>query len=519
LTAEFSAFNQVLVIVILAGAMFAFATTRWRAEIIAISALAIGALSGVVDQSAIFRGFSDPAVITVIEILMLAQLVARSGLIDHYTRPVLAAINTEQQLVLFLIVAGASISAFMNNIGALVIMMPVAYSGCRRLNISPRRVLMPLSFATLLGGMCSLIGTPANLVVSSARQETLGAPLDFFSFAIAGVPAAAAGLALIAALHQLRFALSKRMDIQSRVKSPTDESVVFEMQISEQSEWAGRSLFEIERDEDVRVIHVIRDEQFVFAQRAKIRIFVGDTLVLSSNHDRFDRLFDEGAVAPGFDSKTFVQDAVVTPSSVLLGSTVGSALPFETHDVRLVAIRGGDIRADGRFADVRISLGDVIVLAGDRSSISASLENIGCLALAPRRKATPGAVAPVSAIALACGVGLAAFSILPPETAFGIALLIAAIFGGASLPDLLRRLDWRVIILLAALIPLGGAFQESGAAAQIVQPVLAIAHSNELAVIAAIWVTATLITPFLNNVATADGADRYRGSENLRNKP
>lgn len=503
MTPDHSALEQAGIILILAAAMAAFAMTRWRAEVIAISALAIGALTGIVDAQSIFSGFSDPAVITVIEILMLAQLVARSGLIDHYARPVLAAVTTEAQLNLFLVSAGAALSVFMNNIGALAIMMPVAYSGCRRLSISPHRVLMPLSFATLLGGMCSLIGTPANLVVSAARQEAFGASLGFFSFAIAGAPAALAGVIWLAASRDLKISLRGLKASIRRPKRGTEEEILFEVATSERSEWAGRRLTEIEADEHLNILHVLRDGQFVFGRRDAIKVFIGDTLVVSAGHDVFDKLFDTGLVAPGFDSKTFVQEAVVTPSSVLLGSTIGAILPFETHDVRVVGIRGANIRADGRFEDIKISLGDVIVLAGDKTSILASLESAGCLALAPRRKSAPGALTPLSAIALAGGVGLAAFGVMRTDAAFGLALALMAVIGRASIPDLLRRLDWRVIIMLAALIPLGAAFERSGAAAAIVRPILLLSHSSEIVVIGAIWAMATMITPFLNNVATA----------------
>ncbi len=500
---DHSVIHQAGIILILAAAMAGFAMTRWRAEVIAISALAVGALTGIVDAQSIFSGFSDPAVITVIEILMLAQLVAKSGLVDHYARPVLASLTTEAQLNLFLITAGAALSVFMNNIGALAIMMPVAYSGCRRLSISPHRVLMPLSFATLLGGMCSLIGTPANLVVSAARQESFGASLGFFSFAIAGAPAALAGLIWLAASRDLKNSLRGLKASEGQAQRGRDEKILFEVAVSERSEWAGRRLIEIENDEDINILHVLREGQFVFARRDAIKVWVGDILVIAASHDILDKLFDAGLVVPDFDSSTFIQEAVVTPSSVLLGSTIGAVLPFETHDVRVVGIRGANIRADGSFHDIRISLGDVIVLAGDKTSIIASLEGAGCLALAPRRKSAPGALSPISAIVLAGGVGLAAFGIMRTEAAFGIALAVMAIIGGASLPDLLRRLDWGVIIMLAALIPLGTAFERSGAAAAIVQPILLLSDTNEFVIIGAIWAMATVITPFLNNIATA----------------
>jgi di/tricarboxylate transporter len=176
---------------------------------------------------------------------------------------------------------------------------------------------------------------------------------------------------------------------------------------------------------------------------------------------------------------------------------------LDGHDIRIVGLRGAHIRADGRFADVTISVGDVLILTGDHQAVARVLEDAGCLMLAARQEPVPGRITPFAALALAAGIILAATQIASPEIAFALSLLAVAVAGQASLSDLLRRLDWRVVLMLASLIPLAHAFERSGAAAQIAMPIIFVAQGSDLALVAAVWGVTTLITPFLNNVATA----------------
>jgi len=490
---------QIAIIALLAVTMAAFAANRWRPELIALLALAAAAALGLVTAGSMFSGLSDPAVVTVIEILMLAQLLARSGVIDRIARPALARISTERQLVLFLMATGATLSVFMNNIGALAIMMPVAYSGCRLLAISPRSVLMPLSFATLLGGMCSLVGTPANLVVGAAHESASGASLSFFSFAIAGVPATLIGILWLTATHHS----ARKGEAPASRRSHETERVLFEMTIPDASSWAGRSVEDVEATDAIDILNIVREGKFVFDRRRNTKIFAGDRLILVSDHAIFDHHFDSGDIDPQWSGSTQVFEAAVPPSSMAIGSVVGELLPFQAPDAAIVGLRGAHLRAEGRFADVRLSVGDVMLVAGDRRNVAAAVEEAGCLLLAGTRKSAPGALTPFAALALVAGVIIAALQLAPPEIAFGAALLATAASGVAALPDLIRRIDWRVVIMLAALIPLAGAFEATGAATAIARPIFALTQGGDVLLIGAIYFICVLITPVLNNVAAA----------------
>ena len=193
-------FAQAAIVAILLGMLAAYATERFRVEIVALCGLAVAFLTGVVPVQNVFAGFASPAVITVVEVLLVVAALSRARVIDSFARRIVYHFHSERAVLAVICATGAFVSVFMNNIGALALMFPVAMSVCQRLNLSPARMLMPLSFATLLGGMCSLTGTPANLVVNQWLTSEAGRSFGYFQLALLGLPLAVAGLAwLIAA--------------------------------------------------------------------------------------------------------------------------------------------------------------------------------------------------------------------------------------------------------------------------------------------------------------------------------
>jgi di/tricarboxylate transporter len=496
--------EQVLVISVFAATLAGFALGRFRPEIVALTALAAGAGLGLVGPGEVFSGFTSPAVLTVIQILMLAQLLQQSGLVDRVAAPMLARVKSERGLLVLLTLGGGGLSIFINNAGALAIMLPLAYAGCRQTGTPVKAVLMPLSFATLLGGMCSLIGTPANLVLSGVHADAAGVGLGFFTFAVAGAPALAVGAAYMVWRARRASASAPEAEVSSDHEVAV-RSAIFEVMVPPGSGLAGKSLSTVEIERSWRVHHVVREERFLFARREGVRLQPDDLLVVEAA--RSSRPPSDGDGRDGSDDKPGVQerDAVVTAGAVIVGSSIGSILAFEEHGVEIVAVRSAHPRVDGRLGDMRVAIGDVLTLRGDQSAIAHAIDAAGCLPLiAPDAEASPPAMTPFAGLALAGGVLAAAFGLATPEIAFGVALLVMAMFGAASLPELLRRVDWGVIIMLAALIPLAGAFEASGAARALASPILAVAPDlAPLFVIAATWLLTALITPFLNNVATA----------------
>ena len=188
-------FHQIATVAILLAMLAAYATERFRVELVAMAGLAAGFAVGVVPAANVFRGFATPAVVTVAEVLLIVSALSASRAVDSFARRIVARARSETAVLAIICGTGAFVSIFMNNIGALALMFPVTLSVCARLNIAPGRMLMPLSFATLLTGTCSLTGTPANLVVNQWLVQETGHGMGYFELAWLGGPVAAAGLA------------------------------------------------------------------------------------------------------------------------------------------------------------------------------------------------------------------------------------------------------------------------------------------------------------------------------------
>src|SRR4029079_8720029 len=198
-------FAQAAIVVILLGMLAAYATERFRVELVALCGLGAGFLAGVVPVQNVFLGFASPAVVTVVEVLLVVAALSRARVIDSFARRIVFHFRSERAALAVVCCTGAFVSVFMNNIGALALMFPVTMSVCQRLDLSPARMLMPLSFATLLGGMCSLTGTPANLVVNEWLVGESGRNFGYFELALLGGPLAVAGLVWLVVAAPLSF--------------------------------------------------------------------------------------------------------------------------------------------------------------------------------------------------------------------------------------------------------------------------------------------------------------------------
>ncbi|QRM53704.1 SLC13 family permease [Sinorhizobium sp. BG8] len=210
-----SAFEQIAIIALLVTVLFIFSLDRFRIELVACVGLATGFALGLVPANAVFSGFSNPAVVTVVEILLIVHVLGRADALHPFARRFFAVVRSEAALIASLCLLAAFVSVFMNNIGALALVMPVVLEAGRSTGLGERKLLLPVSYATLLGGTCSLIGTPANLLVSDALRDVTGSGFYFFDFAYAGVPVALSGLAVIIAwvprmfeAKEVRLALS-----------------------------------------------------------------------------------------------------------------------------------------------------------------------------------------------------------------------------------------------------------------------------------------------------------------------
>lgn len=493
-------FDQIAIIALLAGMFIAYALDRFRVELVALSGLAIAFVAGLVPLDSVFSGFSNPAVITVAEVLLVVSVLARTRAVEGFASFILARAQGERPVLAILCVAGAGVSVFMNNIGALALMFPVTLSVCSRLGVHPGRMLMPLSFATLLGGMCSLTGTPANLVVNEWHIAETGGGFDYFSLGSIGGPVAIAGIVW------LIFA-SPRLFCRGTAAAPPDlvqpGSLLVQLDVPASSKLIGMAVADLARAYDIEVHDVFRNGAHVFARRDAILIAAGDALLAEADLAVIDRLADAGVVLFDPSGKERLE-AVVTPESYLIGSRIGDLATLSDQGVTVIGLASRRRRIEGTFGDLQISLGDVVVLAGGRQALREVANEAALLALLPRATRAPRPDAFRSTAIFAVGVVATALNFAPPEIAFGLVVLAMALTGSLRLREALQDLNWTIIILLACMIPLGSAVQNTGAARVIADAIVGTMPTTQpLAVTVVILMLATVITPFVDNVSVA----------------
>jgi di/tricarboxylate transporter len=497
-------FEQAAVAAILVGMFAAFFAGRWRHDVVALAGLMAAVLTGVVPAASAFSGFASPAVITVAAVLVLTRTLARSGVFDVLGGRLLAGASGTTAQIAILCATGAAISAFINNIGALALLMPVALAVARRHGRSPSLYLLPLSYATLLGGMSTLIGTPANLLVSEFRAAATGEPFAMFAFAPVGAPLALLGVAYLAAIGWRRVP-SRRDGGEPDIPLPAG-GYETELTVAQHSPHMGRSVGALERERGLQVYAIVRDGVRVFGRLAQETLRAGDVVLLKADAATLRRLVEAEGMVPHLGPEAedgILVEAVMMPDAVARGSSARTLDLWRRWGVTLVAASRRGRRSEGRLAEAPLSTGDVLLVHGNRDAVLAALAELGCLPLADRRLTLQPRRALAGGAIFGTAVTLAALGMAPPEIGFSLAvlaLLAARMLRPAEMYD---AVDWPVLVLLAVMIPMGGALIETGTAGLLAG--IAATATGDLGphVLLGLVLGATmLITPVLNNPAT-----------------
>lgn len=493
-------FDQIAIVVLLLCMFGAYALERFPAELVAAAGLSVAFGTGLVPIQNVFGGFSNPAVITVIEILLVVSVLARTHAIERLADLIIARARTERAVLAILCCCGAFVSVFMNNIGALALLFPVALSVCARLEIPPGRMLMPLSFATLMGGMCSLTGTPANLIVNEWKVNETGIGFGYFSLGLVGLPVTLAGLIWLVIVAPRMFGHMRGVPA-ALTSGPSD--FLFEVRVSNASDLVGIALPDAENNLAATIHDVMRAGVHVFARREDILIMADDVLLVECSLERFDEVQTQGKVAPAL-SRDDRLEVVVMPDSILLGSRMGALENFAEQGLHVLGLASRRHRIEGQFGDLQIGLGDVLILSGERTVLRNAAAEAGLLALSARPAKQMPADAYRSAIIFLLGVAATASGHVPPEIAFGGVVVVMALMGSLRLRSALQDVNWAIVILLACMIPLGTAIQDTGAARVIANGLVSwLPLADPFAVTLLMLLLAATITTFVDNVSTA----------------
>jgi di/tricarboxylate transporter len=498
-------FEQASLLILLLAMLILFSLDRIHIEVVSIAGLLGGYALGLYPADQIFTGFASPVVITVIEILLIVQVLARARLFDSLAARFAAARPSRFKVIASTSSLAGFMSIFMNNIGAFAITLPVALRLGTVLTIPRRQLVMPLSFAALLGGLVSLIGTPANLLVSDALTKTTGTGFRFFDFAYVGLPVAIAGILLMA--FRVQHLFPEPDEIPAAI-SPAARRIVVERRIPDVSPLIGARLSDCPARFAIKPYVLIRDDNFSFGPLDQLVIEPGDVLLAEGADATFADLAATQALtadahALGLQPDFTRIEAVVMPESTLVGSRVRSLEVFHSRGVAVTALSMRAPRIEGRFLDLQLSIGDILTLEGPRAAIAEALEESECLPLASTAPAEPALLSWRPFALFACGVAASAAG-LRPDVAFAGVVLALALLNHLNIRQAMADLNWPIIIMLAAMIPIGQAVASTGAAETIAGWLsLVVPITHPLIGIALILFLAMALTPFVNNATVA----------------
>ncbi|WP_341937908.1 SLC13 family permease [Marinimicrobium sp. C2-29] len=569
--------DQAIILAILAASIGLFLWGRWRHDMVALAALLACVVAGLIPGDEAFSGFGHGAVITVACVLVLSRGLQLTGAIDVMAQKVLPKSGGLALGIAALTGLGAVLSAFMNNVGALALLMPIGIQLANKQGVPPGAVLMPLAFGTILGGMTTLIGTPPNLIVSGFRAEEMGEPFRMFDFSPVGGLVALAGVAFIALLG---WRLVPRREPAGAEGFDTG-TYITEVRVSEKNKVVGKRLGDVEQmlDEgEAQIVGMVRSDMRVMAPHANRVLREGDILVLESEPEALSSVLsslglaleeafeEESEEEPEEDqeegheedheeepedeteqegvasSKTpearqdnidrnrvesddpeaddelegrekkspeetdlTLQELVAMPDSDLIGRTVSDIHLRSRYGINLLALSRQGQRSIKRLRSTRVHAGDVLLMQGTNDALGAFARDFGCIPLAERAIGMPDKGKAATAVGvMAAAVLVAALGWLPAAVAFAGAMLAYMALRVLPLRQVYESVDWPVVVLLAAMMPVAGVMASTGAADLIAVWLLDwFSMGSAIIALVIIMVVTMVLSSFMNNAATA----------------
>jgi di/tricarboxylate transporter len=507
--------EQILIFAVLAGALVLFVWGKWRYDVVALAALLAVTLPGLVAWEEAFLGFGHPAVITVAAVLIVGRALANSGVVGLLARQLSRVGTGTTAQITGLTVLVAVLSAFMNNVGALALLMPVAVRMARKNDRSPSLYLMPLAFGSLLGGLSTLIGTPPNIIIATFRQDATGEAFRMFEFTPVGAGIGVAGV-LFVSLVGWRI-LPRREGQASREQLFRTGEYLTEVLVPEDSPLVGKSLREVEREaeHEILVAGLVRGERRQAAPAWVERVRAGDILIVSGESEDLREFVEESRVEFAEDREldeevlgsddVELMEVVVTPNSRLVGRDPRDLRIRIRFGMNILAVARQGARLKERIAKTRFRVGDVLLVQGPRATLFEAVPSLGLLPIAERDLTVGNPRKAALAVGIfGAAVALAAFGLLEIQIAFVAAAVGVVVAGLISLEESYASVDWPVIVLLGAMIPVGQALETTGAAALVGDGLLDMTMNAGPAVaVGAVLVVTMLLSDVINNAAAA----------------
>ncbi len=507
-------YEQIVLFIVMGGVLLLLLWGRWRYDLVAFTGLVVAVLFGVVDAHEAFAGFGHPAVIIVALVLVVSKGLERAGVVDMITRHLVSGDRPIWLHILLLGGIGAALSAFMNNVAALAMLMPVDLAAAVRARRSPSLTLMPLSFATILGGMTTMIGTPTNIVIAQFRAESLGASYGMFDFTSVGLPVALCGVAFVAFLGWRLVPVRKRSGREAETIAGVDPYIA-ELTVGSDARVIGHTFGELKREArkaDVWLISVVRRGE----RQKSLKDLVlrkGDVLIVEGRPEDLEQF----AAALMLDwSKSHKHARLLADAMSMLEAVVpreARIVNRSADDVRLLARHGvvlAGISRQGRAVrervrKTRVRPGDLLLLMGPDNVLEETALWLGALPLKRRKDLSVSqrqkAWLAIGLFALAIVAAAGGFVYLP--VGLGAVVVAFAFLRILPLSRIYDAVEWPVIVLLASLIPLGATLESVGGTQLLAKGLLALTQGWSPVVVLILMMVVTMtLSDVLNNVAT-----------------
>lgn len=506
--------DQVILFCLL-GVIFAlFVWGRIRYDLVAFGGLVIGVVIGVVPGEDAFSGFGHHATVIIALVLVVSRGLSNSGAIELIARHVVTAGRSLFTHIGLMAGISAALSAVMNNVAALALLMPIDIQAAKKAGRSPALSLMPLSFASILGGMITLIGTPPNIIIASFREKAVGEPFGMFDFTPVGIVTAIAGIIFIVLLgwRLIPVAECDKGALESRFNI---ENYVAEVRVGKNSNVIGKRVRELDPEaeqDDVAVIGLVRKGKRLPGRARYEEIRKGDLIVIEASAESIDTFVGAlkleyvgtekyiGHTAEGLS----LIEAVVPENARIEGrSAYGLRLQYRRGVTLLgVSRRGRTFRERVRKLDVRV--GDVLLLLGPTEQLDDVVTWLGCLPLQARDLlVVQRHKAWIAAASFALAIAAATAGMLQLPAALALVCIAMVGFNIVPLKEIYTSIEWPVIVLLGSMLPLGAALEASGGTALIAQQIVDFAAGyGPVVVLTLLMIVTMTLSDVLDNAAT-----------------
>ena len=502
---------------ILVLALLLFAWGRYRYDLVAMFCLLLAILSGVVPENAAFSGFGHPAVVTVAAVLIISQGLQNAGVVGLISEQIKRFSPGPLALLATLTLVVTILSAFMNNVGALALMLPITMVAAKENNIPPARLLMPLAFGSILGGLTTLIGTPPNIIIAAYRAEVTGEKYAMFDFSPVGVPVAIIGLAYIVFIGW-RLIPKGRMTKNASLNLFEINAYLTEIQVKEACDCIGKRLSELpmfEGADRIEILGVATPSSYARNVNLSYRVQPDDILIIRADPTELRPFLDKeglellNSATHIYDEPdhhtTMLMEGVITQDSPLVGRDIRYLRRLSGRSVALVGLAREGEQVVRRLRRQTFHAGDVMLMQGHEETIDEQFTQLGLLPLASRpldldRRRKVGIALSVFIAAIV----LAMSKLVSLPVAFILAIMVYVLSGIIRVREIYEQIDWAVIILLAAMLPVGHALETTKTTEWLATSLLDLVGTDSPVIVLSLLLIITmLLSSVVNNAATA----------------